>query len=104
MKYPHQPVLLGEVVRTLITEPEGIYVDGTVGSGGHSEAIGEKIEAKGRLICLDRDTEAIRISKGRLTPHGELRALTGYILLICAGKQVKTILFYNGFERWLSDI
>ena len=57
-------------MRTLITEPEGIYVDGTVGSGGHSEAIGEKIKAKGRLICLDRDSEAIRISKGRLTPLG----------------------------------
>jgi len=70
LEYPHQPVLTGEVVRYLITEPEGIYVDGTVGSGGHSEAIGRKIKAKGRLICLDRDTEAIRISKGRLTPLG----------------------------------
>jgi 16S rRNA (cytosine1402-N4)-methyltransferase len=70
LKYPHQPVLPGEVVRYLITEPEGIYVDGTVGSGGHSEAIGEKIKAKGRLICLDRDSEAIRISRGRLTPLG----------------------------------
>jgi 16S rRNA (cytosine1402-N4)-methyltransferase len=57
-------------VRYLITEPEGIYVDGTVGSGGHSEAIGRKITAKGRLICLDRDSEAIRISRGRLTPLG----------------------------------
>ena len=70
MEYPHQPVLKGEVVRYLVTEPEGIYVDGTVGSGGHSEAIGEKIEVKGRLICLDRDSEAIRISRGRLTPLG----------------------------------
>ena len=70
MEYPHQPVLKGEVVRYLVTEPEGIYIDGTVGSGGHSEAIGEKIEAKGRLICLDRDSEAIRISRGRLTPLG----------------------------------
>jgi 16S rRNA (cytosine1402-N4)-methyltransferase len=70
-KYPHQPVLPGEVVRYLITEPEGIYVDGTVGSGGHSEAIGEKIRAKGRLICLDKDSEAIRISRGRLTPLGK---------------------------------
>jgi 16S rRNA (cytosine1402-N4)-methyltransferase len=70
LKYPHQPVLTGEVVRLLITEPEGVYVDGTVGSGGHSEAIGERIEANGRLICLDRDSEAIRISRGRLTALG----------------------------------
>ena len=66
-KYPHQPVLVGEVLRCLITRPEGIYVDGTVGSGGHSEAIGEKIKRGGRLICLDRDAEAIRISTERLS-------------------------------------
>lgn len=70
-KYPHQPVLVGEVLRYLITKPEGIYIDGTVGSGGHSEAIGERITAGGRLICLDRDAEAIRISRGRLSHLGE---------------------------------
>jgi 16S rRNA (cytosine1402-N4)-methyltransferase len=70
LKYPHQPVLPGEVVRLLITEQEGIYVDGTVGSGGHSEAIGKRIKTKGRLICLDRDSEAIRISRGRLSSFG----------------------------------
>lgn len=72
MEYPHQPVLVREVVRCLVTEPEGIYVDGTVGSGGHSEAIGGKIESKGRLICLDRDSEAIRISRGRLSHLGSM--------------------------------
>ena len=62
---------MGEVLKYLITKPEGIYVDGTVGSGGHSEAIGEKIEAGGRLICLDRDAEAIRISRERLSHMGD---------------------------------
>lgn len=71
MEYPHQPVLVQEVVRDLIKAVDGIYVDGTVGSGGHSKAIGEKISSRGRLICLDRDSEAVRLSRERLSPLGE---------------------------------
>ena len=71
LAYPHQPVLVQEVVRDLITAMDGIYVDGTVGNGGHSKAIGEKIRSKGRLICLDRDSEAVRLSRERLSPLGE---------------------------------
>lgn len=71
LAYPHQPVLVQEVVRDLITAMDGIYVDGTVGNGGHSKAIGENIRSKGRLICLDRDSEAVRLSRERLSPLGE---------------------------------
>jgi 16S rRNA (cytosine1402-N4)-methyltransferase len=71
LEYPHQPVLVQEVVRNLITAVDGIYVDGTVGNGGHSKAIGEKIGSKGRLICLDRDSAAVRLSRERLSPLGE---------------------------------
>ncbi len=67
MEYPHQPVMVQEVLEDLITAPDGVYIDGTVGSGGHSEAIGTKIQGKGRLLCLDRDPEAIRISRERLS-------------------------------------
>jgi 16S rRNA (cytosine1402-N4)-methyltransferase len=58
--------MVGEVISSLITTPDGIYVDGTTGSGGHSEAILAKLSDKGRLICLDRDPEAIKISRERL--------------------------------------
>ena len=71
MEYPHQPVMVREVLQDLITAPGGVYVDGTVGSGGHSEAIGRTIQGKGRLLCLDRDPEAIRISRERLSFLGE---------------------------------
>jgi 16S rRNA (cytosine1402-N4)-methyltransferase len=71
LEYPHQPVLVREVLEDLITDPDGIYIDGTVGSGGHSEAIGRRIRGQGRLLCLDRDSEAIRISKQRLSFLGE---------------------------------
>jgi 16S rRNA (cytosine1402-N4)-methyltransferase len=60
-----------EVLQDLITDPEGTYIDGTVGSGGHSEAIGKRIGGRGRLLCLDRDSDAIRISKERLSFLGE---------------------------------
>jgi 16S rRNA (cytosine1402-N4)-methyltransferase len=71
LEYPHRPVLVQEVLEDLLTDPEGTYVDGTVGSGGHSEEIGRRIEGRGRLLCLDRDAEAIRISKQRLSFLGE---------------------------------
>ena len=71
MEYSHQPVLLQEVTELLVKKPDGVYVDGTVGNGGHSQVIGEKISSKGRIICLDRDSEAIRISKERLSILGK---------------------------------
>jgi 16S rRNA (cytosine1402-N4)-methyltransferase len=65
--YPHRPALRDEAVQMLVGEPAGIYVDGTVGTGGHSEAIARRIAGRGRLICLDQDPDAVQISKGRLT-------------------------------------
>lgn len=69
--YVHEPVLVHEVVNQLSVIPHGIYVDGTVGSGGHSLAIAEKLGKRGRLICLDRDPDAIRLSKIRLDFLGD---------------------------------
>ena len=66
MEYTHQPVLVSEVVKYLVSVPDGIYVDGTVGGGGHSQAIGNRLLGKGRLICLDRDPNAVTASKRRL--------------------------------------
>ncbi|MBW2093905.1 MAG: 16S rRNA (cytosine(1402)-N(4))-methyltransferase RsmH [Deltaproteobacteria bacterium] len=66
MNYPHEPVLLLEAVKALSIISGGTYVDCTVGSGGHSEAIARKLGAEGRLLCLDRDPDAVHISKNRL--------------------------------------
>jgi len=71
LEYLHQPVLVHEVVKYLVSEPDGIYVDGTVGSGGHSEAIGRSLSGKGRLVCIDRDPDAVGVSKERLAFLGE---------------------------------
>jgi 16S rRNA (cytosine1402-N4)-methyltransferase len=70
-QYPHRPVLVDEVVKVLSRIPDGVYVDGTVGSGGHSEAILKGLGNKGRLICLDRDSDAVLLTRRRLAPFGE---------------------------------
>lgn len=59
----HIPVLLQEAVENLITTPDGIYVDATFGRGSHSQAILNKLSAKGRLISLDKDLDAIAYAK-----------------------------------------
>ena len=55
----HQPVLAAEAVAALALRPDGIYVDGTFGRGGHSRLILERLGPRGRLIALDRDPQAV---------------------------------------------
>ena len=57
--YQHQPVLLEEVVEALNIRPDGKYLDGTFGRGGHSRAILARLSGKGCLLSLDRDPEAV---------------------------------------------
>ena len=67
----HVPVLLEECIRGLCIKPDGIYVDGTLGRGGHSERIAREIKT-GRLICIDRDEAAIEASRQRLEPYSDI--------------------------------
>ncbi len=84
MDYPHEPVLLREVVEALSIVPDGIYVDCTVGSGGHSEAIARELGPGGRLVCLDRDPDAVDISRERLNFLGQrlIIAQAGFAALV----------------------
>ena len=65
----HQSVLLRECIRYMDIDPAGIYVDGTLGMGGHSEAILQKLTT-GRLIGIDRDDRALEYAGERLAPFG----------------------------------
>jgi 16S rRNA (cytosine1402-N4)-methyltransferase len=69
----HRPVLLREAVEAMNIEPDGTYVDCTFGRGGHSRAILERLRARGRLVALDRDPDAIRaageLADPRFTAH-----------------------------------
>ncbi len=66
----HVSVLLEECIDNLNIKPDGVYVDGTLGLGGHSYEIASRLES-GRLIGIDRDETAIRRAGKRLEPFGE---------------------------------
>ena len=57
--FNHKPVLLDEVIAALEIKPDGVYVDGTYGRGGHSEAILSQLNENGRLLVMDKDPQAI---------------------------------------------
>ena len=60
MEFQHVTVLLNEMINLIVTDPEGIYVDCTLGGGGHSLEIVKRLTAGGRLIAIDRDEDALR--------------------------------------------
>lgn len=62
----HEPVLLNEVVEGLAVRPDGVYVDGTAGGGGHAEAVARRLGPGGRLVVIDRDREALDRARDRL--------------------------------------
>ena len=70
MEFSHRPVLLWECIEGLNIKPDGIYVDGTLGRGGHSEEIAKRLTT-GKLISIDQDQQAIDEAGARLAPYGD---------------------------------
>lgn len=69
--FVHRPVLLAEVVQGLQPRTGGVYVDGTVGAGGHAAALLEASAPEGRLWCCDRDPAAVAAATRSLEPFGD---------------------------------
>jgi 16S rRNA (cytosine1402-N4)-methyltransferase len=65
-RYTHEPVLLNETMARLVTEKGGLYLDATLGLGGHSEALLKQISAQGKVLGLDADPEALAEAGHRL--------------------------------------
>jgi 16S rRNA (cytosine1402-N4)-methyltransferase len=70
-EFHHRPVMLREVLDLLQVEPDKTFVDGTLGLGGHAEAILERSSPAGRLWGIDRDSEAIAAARQRLSKYGD---------------------------------
>ena len=68
MEFHHKPVLFEETIRSLAIRPEGTYIDGTMGGGGHSEAILQRLTT-GTLLSIDQDPDAIRAAGERLKQY-----------------------------------
>lgn len=71
MEFKHTSVLLWETIENLGIRPEGIYLDGTLGGGGHACEVAKRLSGTGRLIGIDQDGEAIAAARERLQPYGE---------------------------------
>lgn len=94
MEFKHISVLLQETVDGLAVKPNGIYVDGTTGGGGHSYEICRRLGPEGRLICIDQDTEALSAAKERLQPFA------GQVTMIKSNyAQMKDVLKEQGIDK-----
>jgi len=86
--FQHTTVLLAEAIDSLLTTPDGVYVDGTFGRGGHARALLARLSAKGRVIAIDRDVAAVsaaavgdaRVSDPRFSIHHTSFANLGTVL------------------------
>lgn len=72
MEFKHKSVLLNECIENLNIKPSGIYVDGTLGGGGHSYEILKRLDSKGKLIGIDRDRDALFAAKEKLKEFSNL--------------------------------
>ncbi|PKD44951.1 16S rRNA (cytosine(1402)-N(4))-methyltransferase RsmH [Rhodohalobacter barkolensis] len=75
--YEHFPVLLNESVDYLVTDPKGIYIDGTLGGGGHSKSILNRLDSEGHLYGIDQDPEALKAAGERIGNDERFTALEG---------------------------
>lgn len=109
MEFEHVPVLFNEVMESLDIKPDGIYVDGTVGGGGHSSGICQRLTEGGVLIAVDRDREALAAAEKRLEEYScEKRFVhANYsdveVIAEAAGKKVQGILLDLGVSSYQLD-
>ncbi len=99
----HQAVLLHEAIDALFTRPDGFYVDGTFGRGGHAKLLLERLDENGRLLVMDRDPEAIAVAQEMMGSdprvsiiHEPFSSLKSQLQAIDAMEKVDGILFDFG--------
>ena len=94
MTLKHETVLLQESIDNLDIKNDGIYVDCTLGGGGHSELILQELGEEGHLIGIDQDEFALKKAKKRLEDYADRLTLVRDNF-----QNVKKVLYYNGFEK-----
>ena len=93
MEFKHKSVLLQECIDNLKINPNGIYVDGTLGGAGHSSEIVKKLSSKGLLIGIDRDEDALKAASEKLKEYSNVKYVHGN------HDEIKEILESLGIEK-----
>lgn len=97
MTFKHKSVLLEETIDSLNIKPDGIYVDGTLGGGGHASQVCQRLNSQGRLIGIDQDGAAILAASQRLKEYEDK------VLIVRSNYQeIKQVLKELGIQkgRW----
>ena len=93
MEY-HKPVLFDEVINNIITDEDAVYVDCTLGGGGHTEGILENSSESSKVVAIDQDVEAINFARKRLEKYGnKLQIFQDNF------RNIDTIVYLAGFEK-----
>ena len=77
VKSEHTTVLLHEAIDALVTDPDGFYVDGTFGRGGHTAELLSRLSSKGRVLAIDKDPQAIEAGRQRFADDSRLTIVHG---------------------------
>lgn len=93
MNFKHIPVLLGETINGLGIDPDGIYVDCTIGGAGHSSEIIARLSGKGRLIGLDRDPDAVQTARERLAQYSNVTVVQSNY------SDIRSVLYSLGVDK-----
>ena len=96
MEFSHTSVLFEETIASLLIRPDGIYVDGTLGGGGHSAGILRSLSASGVLIGIDRDDAAIKAAGERLQAASDDRVHIGAWIFLHGRRSAR---YADGYER-----
>ncbi|MCJ7552596.1 MAG: 16S rRNA (cytosine(1402)-N(4))-methyltransferase RsmH, partial [Ignavibacteriaceae bacterium] len=96
MNIHHTPVLFDECLNFLITDASGVYFDGTLGFGGHSQGILNRLNDKGRLIATDFDSDAFKFSEKRFENNKRANLYNFNFSLIDVIAKIESIEFFDG--------
>jgi len=92
----HTPVLLKESIKYLVTDTSGVYFDGTLGFGGHSEAILNRLNNKGILIATDVDKDSFTFSKNKFKDNPCIRLYNFNFSLIDTISKIEAVSYFDG--------
>ena len=92
----HFPVMLGECIELLDINPNGVYIDGTFGRGGHSREIAKRLRG-GKLFCIDRDDSAIEYGRENFREFSNVHFIKGDFCDIIKMRIGVLIIYKGGF-------